>query len=181
MGDECMVSDELDEGVGHGTASMLDTDREGADRWLISLVVPCYNEHEVLPIMVERLQSLARTLNAELKCDTEIVLVDDGSGDGTWDQIRGHAAADDRIRGARLTRNFGQQAALTCAYALARGDAVVCLDADLQDPPEVVPEMVQRWREGFDVVYAVRRVRRGENVLKRGTAGGFYWLNREAQ
>lgn len=152
---------------------------DGLERPLISLIVPCYNEQEVLPILIERLQWLARTLDAEGNCDSEIVFVDDGSADETWEQIRRFAAADDRIRGARLSRNFGQQAALTCAYALAEGDAVVCLDADLQDPPEVVPEMVERWRAGFDVVYAVRRVRRGESVLKRGTAGGFYWLIRK--
>lgn len=152
---------------------------DGLARPLISLIVPCYNEQEVLPILMERLQWLARTLDAEWNCDSEILLVDDGSADGTWEQIRRFAAADHRIRGARLSRNFGQQAALTCAYALAEGDAVVCLDADLQDPPEVVPEMVERWRAGFDVVYAVRRVRLGENALKRATAGGFYWLIRK--
>ncbi len=150
----------------------------GRCRVLISLIVPCYNEQEVLPILIEQLQVLARTLDAEWDCDSEIVLVDDGSADGTWGQIC-RFAADDRVRGARLSRNFGQQAALTCAYALARGDAVVCLDADLQDPPEIVPEMVQRWRDGFDIVYAVRRTRRGEHALKLGTAAFFYWLIRK--
>lgn len=151
----------------------------GVERPLISLVVPCYNEQEVLPILIERLQGLVRTLDAELDCDSEIVLVDDGSADGTWEQIRSWAADDDRVRGVRLSRNFGQQAASTCAYALAQGDAVVCLDADLQDPPEIVPEMVQRWRDGFDVVYAVRRTRRGENAVKLGTAALFYWVIRK--
>lgn len=152
---------------------------DGAERPLISLVVPCYNEQDVLPMLAERLRLLVQTLDRELNCDSEIVFVDDGSGDDTWEQIQNLAAMDDRVRGARLSRNFGQQAAMTCAYALAQGDGVVCLDADLQDPPEVVPEMVKLWSLGFDVVYAVRRSRRGESAMKLGTATFFYWLIRK--
>jgi dolichol-phosphate mannosyltransferase len=147
-------------------------------RAVVSLVVPCFNEHDVLPLLIARLEELAAQLAAEQDCDADIVLVDDGSTDDTWAGIQAAAAADARIRGARLSRNFGQQAALTCGYELAFGDAVVCLDADLQDPPEVVLEMVARWRAGFDVVYGVRRRRLGETAFKRGTARCFYWLIR---
>jgi len=160
-------------------AERTEYDGAAAERPLISVIVPCYNEQEVLPLLVERLRQLARTLAAEMDCDTEIVLVDDGSGDGTWSQIQSYADDDERIRGARLSRNFGQQAAMTCGYALANGDAVVCLDADLQDPPEVVPEMVMCWQEGADVVYGVRRKREGETRFKLGTAKFFYWLIRK--
>ena len=148
-------------------------------RFLVSLVVPCYDEEEVLPLLIERLAQLAARLDAEFACDVEIVLVDDGSRDGTWDRICSFAARDARVRGARLSRNFGQQAALTCGYALATGDAVVSLDADLQDPPEVVLKMVSRWREGFDVVYGVHRRRQGETLFKRVTAELFYRLIRK--
>jgi len=156
-----------------------DRNARRAERPLISVIVPCYNEQEVLPLLVERLRQLARTLDAEMDCDTEIILVDDGSADGTWKQICRFADDDERIRGARLSRNFGQQAAMTCGYALADGDAMVSLDADLQDPPEVVPEMVSRWQQGADVVYGVRRKRDGETRFKLGTAKFFYWLIRK--
>ncbi|NQT16055.1 MAG: glycosyltransferase family 2 protein [Planctomycetes bacterium] len=148
-------------------------------RPLISLVAPCYNEEEVLPLLIEQMTQLAANLDAEFGCDTQVVLVDDGSRDGTWDQIRRSVVCDGRILGVRLSRNFGQQAALTCGYALARGDAVVSLDADLQDPPEVVVEMVARWREGFDVVHGVHHQRQGETVFKVATAKLFYWLIRK--
>ena len=151
----------------------------GGERVLISVIVPCYNEQDVLPLLVERLRQLARNLDAEMDCDIEVILVDDGSRDETWNHICSFADDDVRIRGARLSRNFGQQAAMTCGYALADGDAVVCLDADLQDPPEVVPKMVMRWQEGADVVYGVRRKREGETRFKLGTAKFFYWLIRK--
>ncbi len=148
-------------------------------RAVISIVVPCFNEEAVLPALAERLAELSQRLDAELGCDVEIVLVDDGSRDGTWGQIRSLAAERQDVRGVRLSRNFGQQAAMTCGYATATGDAVICLDADLQDPPELALELVRRRREGADVVYAVRRSRAGETVFKRATAALFYrWIRR---
>lgn len=110
----------------------------------------------------------------QLDYQVQIILVDDGSQDATWELIRAFAEYDKRVRGVSLSRNFGHQAALTCGYDLASGDAVVCMDADLQDPPEVVLEMVQKWKQGADVVYAVRRSREGESVFKRWTAKFFY-------
>jgi polyisoprenyl-phosphate glycosyltransferase len=143
-------------------------------RSLVSLIVPCYNESKAFPYLRTALADLANTLNRDF--DAEIVLVDDGSRDDTWAQIQAFANADQRVRGATLSRNFGHQVAVTCGYDLARGDAVVCMDADLQDPPEVVLEMVAQWRKGYDVVYAVRAARGGETRFKLWTATLFYRL-----
>ena len=110
--------------------------------------------------------------------DVEIILVDDGSWDATWKKICAFSAMDSRVRGLSLSRNFGHQAALTCGYDMATGEAVVCMDADLQDPPDVVLEMTRRWREGADVVYGVRARRVGETVFKLWTAKLFYRLIR---
>src|SRR5262249_4011261 len=101
---------------------------------------------------------------------------DDGSSDGTWELLRALAGADSRLRLLRLSRNFGHQVAMTAGLDAARGDAVVLMDGDLQDPPEVIPELVARWREGFDVVYAVRCARPGETRFKLWTARLFYKL-----
>jgi dolichol-phosphate mannosyltransferase len=107
------------------------------------------------------------------------VIVDDGSADGTWERLRALAATDSNLRLVRLSRNFGHQIALTAGLDAARGDAVVCIDGDLQDPPEVIPELVARWQEGYDVVYAVRERREGETRFKLATASLFYkWINR---
>jgi polyisoprenyl-phosphate glycosyltransferase len=141
---------------------------------VVSVVVPCFDEAAALPALIGALETLGRRLEAEMACGLEIVLVDDGSRDGTWGRIETLAAERDDVRGVRLSRNFGQQAAMTCGYATATGDAVVCLDADLQDPPELIVEMVRRWRAGADVVFAVRRSRSGETWFKRATAAGFY-------
>lgn len=152
-------------------------DRADADQH-ISIVVPCFEEEDVLPELLVRLRKLADDLEADAWCRCEVVLVDDGSRDRTWPLIVAAHAADARLRGVRLSRNFGQQAALTCGYAAARGDAVVCLDADLQDPPEVIAEMVRGWREGADVVYGIRDARDGETWFKLATAKCFYWVIR---
>jgi polyisoprenyl-phosphate glycosyltransferase len=106
--------------------------------------------------------------------DYEIVLVDDGSTDGSWQALIDLAAGDRHLRLVKLSRNFGHQAALSAGLDAARGDAVVLMDGDLQDPPEVIPTLVERWREGFDVVYAVRSAREGESRSKRILASGFY-------
>jgi dolichol-phosphate mannosyltransferase len=149
---------------------------EVARREAISIVVPCYNEAEVFSYLQRALAALADGIEQDY--DVEIILVDDGSWDATWEKIRAFSAMDSRVRGLSLSRNFGHQAALTCGYDMATGDAVVCMDADLQDPPEVVLEMIRRWREGADVVYGVRASREGETAFKLWTAKLFYRLIR---
>src|SRR5262245_12328123 len=106
--------------------------------------------------------------------DAEAILVDDGSLDGTWERMVEAARTDPRFRLVRLSRNFGHQSALTAGVDVAAGDAVIVLDADLQDPLEVVLDLAARWREGYDVVYAVREAREGETRFKRATASAFY-------
>jgi dolichol-phosphate mannosyltransferase len=145
-------------------------ERQGRRR--LSLVIPCYNESEVLPLLRHGLQDLCRRL--EEHDDVEVILVDDGSADCTWEQIQDFAAADPRVRGIRLSRNFGHQAAITCGYEAATGDVVISMDADLQDPPEVIFAMLQRWREGAEIVYAIRNKRLGETHFKLLTARLFY-------
>src|SRR5262245_14078945 len=149
---------------------------DAADRRTISIVVPCFNEEDALPFLATRLSSVADELQRRYR--VEIVLVDDGSADKTWPLICDYARTDGRVRGISLSRNVGHQPALTCAYDLATGDAVVCMDADLQDPPEVVLEMLAKWEDGADVVYAVRRSRTGESRFKLKTASLFYRLIR---
>ena len=135
-----------------------------------SLVVPAYNEEGVVDELVARLASLMDSLDG----DAEAIIVDDGSRDRTYELLLAAAHADSRFRLVRLSRNFGHQIALTAGVDLAAGDAVIVLDADLQDPPEVVLELAARWREGFDVVYAVRKERDGDTRFKRATAAWFY-------
>jgi len=136
----------------------------------LSVVIPAFNEEGNVEPMYERLTAALGGLVDGL----EIVFVDDGSSDGTWDGISALAARDDRVRGIRFARNFGHQAAVTAGIDAARGLAVVIIDADLQDPPEVIPELVARWREGFEVVYAQRERRDGETWFKKLTARLFY-------
>lgn len=140
---------------------------------LLSVVVPCLDEEAVVAKTHRR---LATTLEQVPGVDFEIVYVDDGSRDATLDLLRGLQRADGRVRVLALSRNFGQQMALTAGLAEAAGDAVVVIDADLQDPPEVIPEMLERWRRGADVVYGVRVGREGETAFKRWTAKVFYRL-----
>jgi dolichol-phosphate mannosyltransferase len=138
----------------------------------LSVVVPAFNEEENVEPMFER---LATALEGVVE-GFEVLFVDDGSRDGTWGRISQLAAKDPRVRGLRFSRNFGHQAAVTAGVDAARGRAVVIIDADLQDPPEVIPEMVARWREGWEVVYAQREQREGETAFKKATAAGFYRL-----
>jgi len=146
------------------------------ERSKVSIVVPCYNEEEVFPHLKSALSELAVTI--EEKNELEIILVDDGSRDDTWQLISDFARELNCVIGLSLSRNFGHQQALTCGYDAATGDAIVCMDADLQDPPEVVLSMIERWREGFDVVHAVRTKREGETRFKLITAKVFYRLIR---
>jgi dolichol-phosphate mannosyltransferase len=140
-------------------------------RQLLSVVVPCFNEEEVIGETVRRLRAFCDTLSG---LDVELVFVDDGSRDRTRELLRGYAAEDPRIRVVGFARNFGHQIAVTAGIDAARGDAVVLIDADLQDPPEVVHEMVAKWREGWDVVYGTRTERPGESAFKLATARAFY-------
>jgi polyisoprenyl-phosphate glycosyltransferase len=138
----------------------------------LSIVVPCFNEQECLAALHDRLSSAARAVAGD---DYELVLVNDGSTDGSWAIMRDLAAADPRLVGINLSRNHGHQLALTAGLDLCRGDAVLIIDADLQDPPELLGDMLQLMaREGADVVYGVRIARTGETPFKRATAHAFY-------
>jgi dolichol-phosphate mannosyltransferase len=139
---------------------------------LVSVVAPMHDEVGTIDAFHER---VAAALEGER---WELVVVDDGSRDGTGEALVRLAAADDRVRVVALSRSFGHQAALTAGLEHARGDAVVMMDGDLQDPPEVIPAMLARWREGTEVVYAVRTRRAGESAFKLATARWFYRLFR---
>jgi polyisoprenyl-phosphate glycosyltransferase len=140
----------------------------------LSIVVPCFNEEACLAALHDRLSDAARSAVGE---DYEIVVVNDGSRDASWTLMRKMAADDPRVVAVNLSRNHGHQLALTAGLDLSRGDAVLIIDADLQDPPELLPEMMQAMRtEDADVVYGVRRSRSGETAFKRATAHGFYRL-----
>jgi dolichol-phosphate mannosyltransferase len=136
----------------------------------VSVVIPALNEERTLAGVV------AAVREALAGRPLEIVIVDDGSSDRTWEILRSMAADDGRLRLIRLSRNFGHQVAMTAGLDAARGDAIVLMDGDLQDPPEVIPELVARWRDGFEVVYAVRSARPGETRFKLWTAQLFYKL-----
>lgn len=142
---------------------------------LLSIIIPCYNEEQVIGHTVRRVCAFCDEL---MGIDAELIFVDDGSRDRTRELLRACAAADDRIRVIGFARNFGHQTAITAGIDAARGDAVVLIDADLQDPPEVIHQMLSRWREGYDVVYGTRTQRPGESVFKLATARLFYRLLR---
>jgi dolichol-phosphate mannosyltransferase len=139
---------------------------------MLSLIVPCFNESEVLELTYQTLAAEARQWDMPI----ELVFVDDGSRDATWQIIEGLAARDARVRGLRMSRNFGHQAAVGAGLAAAAGDAVVVLDADLQDPPELIATLIERWRQGYDVVAARRNRRHGESAFKKALGFAFYRL-----
>ncbi len=139
---------------------------------LISIVVPAYNEEAVLRAFHQRLA----TVLPQLTLAVEIVYINDGSTDHTMQTLHELRSADSRVSVLDLSRNFGKEIALTAGLDHARGDAVIVIDADLQDPPELIPTLVARWREGFDVVYATRIAREGETFFKKATARLFYRL-----
>lgn len=153
-----------------------DESRGSETRPLLSVVVPLYNEEEVLPEFHRRLAAVVATLDL----DCEIVFVNDGSTDRSVEVIDALRAGDPRIALVDLSRNFGKEIALTAGIDAAGGDAVVLIDADLQDPPELIPELLRHWREGYDVVYATRLSRDGETRLKKLTAFLFYRLMQRA-
>jgi len=147
-------------------------------RRLLSVVVPCFNEEEVIAVTHEKLTA---TLSG-IGLDYEIIYVDDGSRDRTYDILKGIYNQDGHVQVVKFSRNFGHQVAITAGADHALGDAVVFIDADLQDPPEVIPRMIEEWRKGFDVVYGKRKSREGETAFKLVTAKCFYrTINRLAE
>ena len=137
-----------------------------------SIIAPIFNELENLPALYQRVKYVMDS-TSEL---WELILVDDGSTDGSTDLIREMAKADKRVRPVIFARNFGHQIAITAGWDYARGAAIVIIDADLQDPPEVILELARKWKEGYEVVYAVRAEREGESWFKKFTAAVFYRL-----
>jgi len=139
---------------------------------IFSIIAPIYNESKNLPELYRRLCEVMETVNEPW----ELVLVDDGSSDGSTDLLHELAKHDRHVRPVIFARNFGHEIAVTAGLDYARGQAVIMMDADLQDPPEVILEMIARWREGFEVVYAKRSEREGESWFKLFTASLFYRL-----
>ena len=135
-----------------------------------SIVAPIYNEIENLPELYRRVRDVMDSSDQPW----ELILVDDGSTDGSTEKIRELAQADKHVRPVIFARNFGHQVAITAGWDYARGEAVVIIDADLQDPPEVILELAKKWQEGYEVVYAVRSEREGETWFKKTTAAIFY-------
>lgn len=136
----------------------------------VSIIVPCFNEEEVIVHTHERLSQVLQQCDVEY----ELIFVDDGSKDRTALLLRGIQSIDPNVRVIFLSRNFGHQIAVTAGLDYAEGDAVILIDADLQDPPEVIPRMLEKWREGYEVVYGVRSSRDGESAFKLWTARAFY-------
>ena len=143
----------------------------------LSIIAPCYNEEEILPMTLKRLKDLSVLLVSRDDCaEIEFVMIDDGSQDRTSELLTEASKADKRIKVVRFSRNFGHQAALLAGYEFAKGDVIVSLDADLQDPPELIGSMLDKIKEGHDVVYAARKSREIDSLFKRKTADVFYWI-----
>lgn len=136
----------------------------------VSVIVPLYNEEQVIAETYSRLTSVLGRMNL----DYEIVMVNDGSRDRTAELARTLCEKDVRVKLVSFSRNFGHQVAITAGMDKCGGQVAVIIDADLQDPPEIIPEMIERWREGYAVVYGVRKKRKGETLFKRATAAVFY-------
>ena len=138
---------------------------------LITILVPAYNEQEVLHLLYDRLEKL---MNENTNYDFEVLLVNDGSKDKTFEIMQELREKDKRFCYLNLSRNFGKETAMIAGLDYCKGDAVVIIDADLQDPPELIPEMIKYWEEGYDDVYAKRRSREGETWLKKFTSKMYY-------
>ncbi len=149
-------------------------ERDQLDAIKYSIVIPIFNEEESFGALVGRLGEVLDRLDGP----AEVVLVDDGSRDGSYQLMVAANERDPRFKIVQLSRNFGHQIAITAGMDVAAGQAVIVMDADLQDPPEVILEMAARWQEGFEVVYAVRERRDGETLFKRKTATLFYGIQR---
>ena len=141
---------------------------------LLSIVLPVYNEQEVLPKLFQVLPSVL----AKIGCDYELIFIDDGSRDSTRAILNAEAVHDSRVKVLSFSRNFGQQAAITAGLDFANGDAVVVMDADLQDPPELLESMIDQFKQGFDVVSTQRIARDGESIFKKVTASA--WLQKHS-
>jgi len=144
---------------------------EAINRKLVSIVTPCYNEEAMIPVFLERLKAACQAVP---QCTFEFVFVDDGSRDNTNQRILDKAEQDPRVKLISLSRSFGQQRAITAGLDLCAGDYVVVIDADLQDPPELIPKILQRLDEGYDLVHMVREDRRVDSAAKRISAKIFY-------
>ena len=144
---------------------------DNRDPDLLTVVVACFNEADSLPLLHPRIRKVLDGLQG---IDGRVLYVDDGSRDATWQRLCEIAAADPTVALLRLSRNFGKEAALTAGLDLVEEGAAVILDADGQDPPELIPDFVARWREGYDDVYGTRIAREGDSWLRRGTAAAFY-------
>ena len=147
---------------------------EAGKEILLSIIVPAFNEEEVLPEFYRRVSAMAEGIDAA----AELIFINDGSTDQTLSLLQELKAGDPRVAILDLSRNFGKEIAMTAGLDHAHGDAVVVIDADLQDPPELIPEMLRQWQEGYDVVYAKRTSRAGESAMKKFTAHIFYRLIR---
>ena len=142
-----------------------------ANKKLISILIPAYNEQEVLGLLFERLGKLAED---NKNYDFEFFFVNDGSRDKTYEIIRKQSEHDKRVAYINLSRNFGKETAMLAGFDHVRGDATVIIDADLQDPPELIPQMIEYWEQGYDDVFARRRSRAGESWLKKQTSRWYY-------
>lgn len=142
-----------------------------AVRRSVTILVPMYNEESVLPLFYDELNRVIATI---ADCDFEFLFVDDGSRDASLSIVKNLATGDPRVRYVALSRNFGKERALLAGFDHARGDAVIVIDADLQDPPALITEMIARWREGYQDVYAQRRSRTSDTWMKRTTANAYY-------
>jgi polyisoprenyl-phosphate glycosyltransferase len=140
----------------------------------LSLIIPIFNEEAIIDELDSRLRAMLGEVERAHSLEWEVVFVDDGSRDRSLEMLRALSEREPRYKLISFSRNFGHQLAITAGVDRAEGDAVVVMDADLQDPPEVVQAMVARWREGYDVVYGVREKRRGETLFKKATAALFY-------
>lgn len=138
--------------------------------FLLSIIIPVFNEEKNISPLLSRLLEIVKDYNYE------IIFVSDGSKDNTAAEIKKHAETNPRIKLVSFYRNFGHQMALTCGYRYAKGDCVITIDADLQDPPEIIHEMIAKWKEGVKVVYAKRKTREVDSYFKKQTASLFYWL-----
>jgi polyisoprenyl-phosphate glycosyltransferase len=141
-------------------------------RPLISIVAAFFDEADTVDAFFRETEAAARSL----ECDVEYVCVNDGSRDRTFELLSRHVLRNSQIRIVNLARNFGKEAAISAGLAYARGDAVIVMDADLQDPPALIAAFFEKWRQGFDVVYGIRVRRKVDSLLKRATAHAFYWL-----
>ena len=141
------------------------------DKKLISILVPAYNEHDTIPLLYER---LSKIMDEQTNYNFEVLFVNDGSKDDTLELIKFLRKKDSRVNYVNLSRNYGKEIAMSAGFDYIKGDALVIIDADLQDPPELIPEMIKYWEEGYDDVYAKRKSRKGESPLKKLTSWGFY-------